>query len=124
LATVERGKILRGEAGIGGRKRNNIRFDKACEEFLKWTEANHRPQTAVNYRWYIQGLKQSFAGKMLSQIHPFNVEKHKQSRIPEGARISANRELSCLRNLFYRCIEWNKFVRTESCQTRKAAADW
>jgi hypothetical protein len=124
LATVERGKILRGEAGIGGRKRNNILFDKACEEFLKWTEANHRPQTAVNYRWYIQGLKQSFAGKMLSQIHPFNVEKHKQSRIAEGARISANRELSCLRNLFYRCIECNKFVRTESCQTRKAAADW
>ena len=109
LATVERAKILRGEAGIGARKRKDISFDKAVDEFLKWAEANHRPQTTVNYRWYIRGLKKSFTGKMLSEIHPFSVEKHKQSRIADNARISANRELSCLRNIFYRCIEWKKF---------------
>ena len=60
LATVERGKILRGEAGIGGRKRKDITFDKAAEEFLKWSEANHRPRTTLNYRGFLDQLKKSF----------------------------------------------------------------
>ena len=109
LAAVERSKALRQDAGIGGKKRKDISFDKAADEFLKWAEANNRPQTVVNYRWYIEGLKQSFAGKMLSSISPFSIEKHKQTRISGDARVSANREISCLRNIFYRCMEWGKF---------------
>jgi hypothetical protein len=109
LAAVERSKALRGEVGIGERKRKDISFEKAAEEFLKWSEANHRPRTTINYRSFLDQLNGSFKGKMLSQIHPFAVEKHKQARIAADARIAANRELSCLRNLFYRCIEWKKF---------------
>jgi len=109
LAAVERSKVLRGEAGIGGKRRKDISFENATEEFLKWAKANHRPRTVINYRGYLEPLKKSFKGKMLSEIHPFSVEKHKQARIAAGARIAANRELSCLRNLFYRCIEWKKF---------------
>jgi integrase len=109
LAAVERSKALRQDAGIGGRKRKDISFDKAAEEFLKWAEANHRPRSVQNYRWNLDQLKKSFAGKMLSQISPFNVEKHKQARIADDAKVAANREISCLRNLFYRCVDWGKF---------------
>ena len=109
LATVERGKILRGQRRVSERKPKDTLFDKACEEFLKWTGANHRPRTVQNYRWNLDQLKKSFGGRMLSQIHPFNVEKHKQARIAEDAKVAANREISCLRNLFYRCMEWGKF---------------
>ena len=42
---------LKHEAGIGGRRRKDISFDKAAEEFLKWAEANHRPKSVQNYRW-------------------------------------------------------------------------
>jgi hypothetical protein len=56
---------------------------------------------------------------MLSQIHPFALEKHKQARITADARIAANRELSCLRNLFYRCIEWKKFEGENSVKQAK-----
>src|SRR5215475_3582810 len=77
LATVERAKILKGEAGIGGRKRKDISFEKAKEEFLKWTEANKKPGTAEFYRYCLQSLSRSFAGKNLSQVHPFLIEKHK-----------------------------------------------
>jgi hypothetical protein len=34
-------KALKQEAGIDGRKRKDISFDKAAEEFLRWAEANH-----------------------------------------------------------------------------------
>src|SRR5688572_2315919 len=45
LAVVERAKALKQEAGIGGKKRKDVLFDKAAEEFLKWAEANHRPKS-------------------------------------------------------------------------------
>ena len=105
LAVVESAKALKQEAGIGGKKRKDVSFDKAAEEFLKWAEANHRPKSVQNYRWNLDQLSKSFGGKLLSQISPFNVEKHKQSRIAEDAKVAANREISCLRNLFYRCME-------------------
>lgn len=56
---------------------------------------------------------------MLSQISPFNAEKHKQARIAEDAKISANREISCLRNLFCRCVDWGKFDGTNPAKQSK-----
>lgn len=44
LATVHRAKVLKGEDGIGRRKRKHILFDRASTEFLNWAEANHRPR--------------------------------------------------------------------------------
>lgn len=37
------------------------------------------------------------------------IEKHKQTRIQADAKISANREITNLKNIFNRCIEWKKF---------------
>jgi integrase len=109
LASVERAKILKGEAGIATRKRRDISFDKAKEEFLTWARANKKPGTAEFYQYCMQSLSRSFAGKNLVEIHPFLVEKHKQMRIGEGHRVAVNRELAALNALFNRCREWRKF---------------
>jgi Phage integrase, N-terminal SAM-like domain len=109
LATIERGKILRAEAGIGGKKRKDILFDKAAEEFLNWAEANKRPKTVIGYKEQFKQLMKSFGNMKLSQIHPFLLEKHKEKRSIEEARVSANREITLLKNLFNRMLEWKKF---------------
>ena len=109
LAAVERSKALRQDAGIGGRKRKDILFEKAVEEFLAWARANKRPGTVDFYRYCLQSLGRSFSGKKLSEIHPFLIEKHKQGRIAAGHRVAINRELAALSVLFNRCREWKKF---------------
>jgi len=38
LARVQRGAILKGEAGIGGPKRQDLTVEKASELFLAWAE--------------------------------------------------------------------------------------
>src|SRR5688572_29765922 len=68
LASVQRARILRGEVGIGEKKRKDIGFEEAKKEFLKWTETNKKPNTARCYRQYLDELEQSFKGKRLSQI--------------------------------------------------------
>jgi integrase len=108
LAQVKRAAILKGEAGIG-RKRRDATFDQAVEEFLKWARAEKRPNTVRSYAGYLDALRLSFAGKRLSELHPFLIEKHKRTRLEAGARVMANRELEVLTNLFNRCREWNLY---------------
>ena len=108
IAQVKRAAILKGEAGIG-RKRKDIAFDKAAGLFLNWTEANRKPKTLKCYGEFVSQLLKFFGGKNLSKIHPFLLEKYKVKRLNDGAKVSVNREMSCLKNIFNRCIEWKKF---------------
>lgn len=108
LARAKRTEILKGEAGMG-HKRKNALFDKAAAEFLAWAKANRRAKTVQSYRGCVRELLKSFGGKRLSEIHPFLIEKHKQRRLAAGAKVAVNRELACLKALFNRMIDWRKF---------------
>ena len=65
-----------------------------------------RAQEAAD-REVLQGmprrLAESFAGKRLSEISPFSIERHKQARIQNGAKVRCNREVAVLKNLFNYC---------------------
>ena len=76
---------------------------------MLWTEANCRPKTIQSYRGCVKQLLLSFGGKRLGDIHSFLVEKHKQRRVKDGALVAVNRELTCLKALFNRCIGWSFF---------------
>lgn len=108
IAAVKRAAVLKGEAGIG-RKRKDWLFDDAAKEFLAWATAEKRPKTARVYGECIAQLKKSFAGKRLGELHPFLIEKHKRMRLDAGARVMPNRELSVLRALFNRALALKKY---------------
>ena len=73
-------------------------------EFLAHTKAEKRHRTFLTYQECLSRLEKSFAGKRLSQITTWLVQKHRQARIDAGAKIRANREVSCLKNLFNFCL--------------------
>jgi hypothetical protein len=109
LASVKRAAILKGEAGIGGRRRKDVAFDDAAKEFLAWAKAEKRPKTAKLYGECLTQLKASFAGRRLSELHPFLIEKHKRARLEAGAKVMPNRELSVLREIFNRASALGTF---------------
>jgi integrase len=109
IAQVKRAAILKGEAGIGGPKRKDITFDQAKTEFLKWAEANKRPRTERTYRQCLEALERSFKGKRLGEISPFDLERHKRTRLEAGVRVMVNRELQTFRALVNRCRDWGKY---------------
>lgn len=108
LASVKRGAILKGEAGIGKRAKD-LSFDDARKKFEAWAEASKKPATVKDYKECLRRLSESFSGTRLSALSPFLVEKHKQQRIQAGARVRANRELAVLKSVFNRCREWKLF---------------
>jgi len=108
LAQVERGKILRGEAGIG-KKPKDLTFDEAKKKYEDWVTVNKKANTAKSYKECLRRLHSSFTGRRLSEISPFHIEAHKQARIKDGARVRANREVAVLKAVFNRCKEWKLF---------------
>lgn len=107
LAQVARAKILKEGAGI--RKRKDCTFEKVTELYSAWVKTNCRPRTQRVYKQALDQLAQSFAGKMLSQISRFDVERHKHRRVEDGARVVANREVSRLGALFNMALKWELF---------------
>ena len=103
IAQVKRGAILKGEVGIG-RRRRDLPFDQAAEAFLAWAKAEKRPKTATGYAECVTQLTRAFTGKRLSELTPALVEQYKQRRLAAGARIAPNRELAALRQLVNRCL--------------------
>jgi integrase len=108
LASVKRGAILKGEAGIG-KKRKDCTFDRAKEHFIQWMETNKRPRTVRVYGQQLERLAVSFTGKPLDHITSFDVERHKRDRAEHGARIQANREIAVLKNLFNKAKAWGLY---------------
>jgi integrase len=108
IAQVKRAAILKGELGIG-RKRKDLSFDEARKKFEAWADASKKPGTARAYKECLRRLAESFSGTRMSALSPFLVEKHKQQRIRESARVRANRELAVLKSLFNRCREWKLY---------------
>ena len=108
IAQVKRAAILKGELGIG-RKKRNIDYERAVEEFLAAAKANTRPNTFRSYRQHLEAMKPLFGGKRLSGISPFLIERHKQARLKAGMRPSFNRELGTLKTLFNWAIDRGRF---------------
>jgi integrase len=108
LANVKRAAILKGEAGIG-KKRKDCTFDKATAAYVTWMTTNCRPRTQRVYMQALNQLSRSFTGKLLSQISSFDIERHKHRRVEAGARVVANREVSRLKALFNAAIKWELY---------------
>jgi len=108
IAQVKRAAILKGELGIG-RKRRDIDFEKAAEEFLSAAKVNTRPNTFRSYSQHLETMKTLFGGKRLSEISAFLIEKYKQQRLADGVRPSFNRELGTLKTLFNWAVDKGRF---------------
>ena len=107
LADVKRAAFLKGEAGI--RKKKDVAFDKAKQAFLDWVTINKRPRTVRVYTQQLTRLADSFSGKTLAQISSFDVERHKRTRVEQGARVVVNRELAVLKNLINKAKAWKLY---------------
>ena len=108
IAQTKRAAILKGEVGIGGKKRKDISFDEAKKHFLEWSETTRKPLSVRDHKAALKQLEKTFSGKKLSSITAFSVEGYKSQRA-KTAPVRCNRELQTLKSLFNRCIEWMKF---------------
>lgn len=80
LATLERGKSFRGEAGIGVKSKKDLTFDEAKRKFIDWVKSDKKPNTTRTYDACLDYLSEEFNGKRLSQITAWSLEAYKKRR--------------------------------------------
>jgi hypothetical protein len=56
------------------------KFEDYVEQFLKWSEEQHKPKTHALHEWNIKTLKRFFRGKHLDEITTEMVEDFKAAR--------------------------------------------
>jgi integrase len=87
------------------------KFEEYVDQFLAWSEEQHRPKTHSLHEWNCKTLKRFFSGKYLDEITTEMVEDFKSARKHEacikakdGRSISGttvNRALETLKALYY-----------------------
>jgi integrase len=90
------------------KKQYKIKFEDFAKQYL---ELHSKPN---NKSWKksdwpnIVILKRYFSGRYLYEINKEDIEKFKADRIKEVTPSRINRNLSCLKSIFNRAIEWGK----------------
>src|SRR5262249_11003432 len=117
-------------------KIEDLLFEKACEKYLEWYQANRKAYTFRKYaKPASKALKGFFSKYRLSQISPFLIERYKLDRktscscaggptlcetnrcrecqrlISGKSEVTVNRELTLLKHMFNLCVKW-KFARS------------
>jgi integrase len=87
------------------------KFEEFVEQFLKWSEQQHKPKTHGLHQWNCETLKRFFGGKYLDEITSEMVEDFKSARkreprqnATEGRTVkhaTVNRALTTLKLLFH-----------------------
>lgn len=83
-----------------------IVFDELCDEYLKFSKANKAPQSYRRDQVNVKNLLKSFSGKLVSEISAYELERYKNSRVKEVTPASVNRELSCIKHMFNKAVQW------------------
>ena len=87
------------------------KFDEYVDQFLKWSEQQHKPKTHGLHEWNCQTLKRFFSGKYLDEITSEMVEDFKSARKHEARQkakdgrtvtgATVNRALTTLKLLYH-----------------------
>jgi integrase len=76
-------------------------FEKEYSQILNGYESNHKV--------HLRMLRKYFSGKYLHEINALTVKKFMNERSKTVEPATVNRAVSCLKSLFNRAIEWEKF---------------
>lgn len=100
--------ILREKYGFGRATRQEVLFETHSKEYLElYAKQNKRSWDRDELS--IAHLDAFFRGKNLSAVTPELIEKYRLTRRAEGVSpATINREISCLKTVFAKAIEWGK----------------
>lgn len=92
--------------GNHAKKAKRILFEIFADRYLEYAKLNKKPTTAKRNRVSVNMLMPHFEGKLISDIHPFMVEKYKQHRVGEAEPATVNRDVAMLKNMMNMAVDW------------------
>jgi integrase len=111
-------KIAKGEY-LGVYDEKKIPFEEFSQQYLTYSEANKARSTYRRCDQVSFGhLTPFFEGRYIFEITPRLIEKYKAARLKKVAPAMVNRELSCLKHMYTKAIEWG-YLKINPAKTVK-----
>ena len=98
-------KIAKGHL-LGIIERKRILFQDLCIEYLQYSKANKTSQSHRRDKVSIKNLLVPFGDRVIHQITARDLEHYKNRRKDTVTPATVNRELSCIKHMFNKAVEW------------------
>jgi len=99
-------KIAKGEH-LGIHDSKKILFESYGNVYLEYAKTNKADKTYELNISNLHALTPFFQGKHLSDITPQDIERYKAERLKQVLPASVNRDLTCLRHMLNKAVEWS-----------------
>lgn len=85
-----------------------VKFHDFAVEFLKWAKGEHKPGSRQRELSIMRTLEKGFGDKNIHEITAWSIEQYKMKRKEEVKASSVNRELTMLKSMLNKAVEWGK----------------
>jgi integrase len=100
-------RLIKGEYSIeDDQHKETITFEEFCSEYMKYSKACKKPQTHRRDISIVNNLLRTFRNKPINGITAHDLEKYKMTRIGEAEPATVNRELTGIKHMFNKAVEW------------------
>lgn len=96
--------LIAGYYDVAGNR--EITFDELSAEYLKFSKANKQPQVFRRDKGIVKRLLRVFKRRKIANISAHDLETYKIERINEVAPATVNRELTCIKHILNKAVEW------------------
>ena len=110
--------IAKGEY-LGIVESKKLLFEELCEEYLQFSKTNKTAQSYRRDETSIKNLLSVFKGKLIVKISAHNVEHYMNKRRDKVAPATVNRELSCIKHMFSKAVQWGYIINNPMRIVRK-----
>ncbi len=98
-------KIAKGKF-LGIKEPKKILLEKLCEEYLEFSKANKAQKSYERDKSSIKHLLRTFIEKFITEITAHDLEQYKNLRKDEVKPATINREISCVKHMFTKAVQW------------------
>jgi len=114
------GDAFRRRYGFPLEKKEDALLEDFGKEFLElYSRVHWRPKTIRGHENSLQHLNRFFKGKRLSDVTPESTAHYVAERSKKVSPASVNRELSCLKCVVNRAVEWGRLEANPILRVRK-----
>lgn len=99
-------------------KKPDVPFEKFADEFLELYSKQNKRSWKRDVT-SLKTLKPFFKGQLLQDIGPEDIERYKAKRLAEVSAATVNREVSYLKTLFTKAVEWGRLETSPGTNVKK-----
>ena len=101
------------------KKKSKTTFNEICDLYIKLHAKPNKRDWRRSDLLHQRRLKEFFGNPRIAAITQEQVERYKAKRLEKVSPSTVNREMTCLKHMFNKAIEWKKIEHNPAARVKK-----